>query len=90
MTGLPLNDLDAEWANFIEYWQATQGVWIYDREQFVTYNTTSTSWTSGTLVISASADIESDENIRFTFTYRNTDTPSLVVVPSSGFWNYIV
>jgi hypothetical protein len=89
MTGLPLNDLDAEWANFIEYWQATQD-WTYDRNVFVTYNSTSTSWSSGTLQIIASADIESDENIRFTFTYRNNNTPTLVVVPSSGFWNYLV
>ncbi len=90
MTGLPLNDLDAAWANFIEYWQATQGSWVYDRDTFITYNTTSTSWSSGTLQIIASADIESDENIRFTFTYRNSNTPTLVVAPSSGFWNYIV
>lgn len=90
MTGLPLNDLDAEWANFIEYWQATQDVWTYDRDKFVTYNSTSTSWSSGTLQITASADIEGDENIRFTFTYRNNNTPTLVVVPSSGFWNYLV
>jgi hypothetical protein len=89
VTGNPLNDIDTEWANFVEHLQGI-GPWVYDRQTHEDWTTTATTYSSGTLRISVLADQETDSNIRFTFSYFNTDTPDLVVVPSTGFWNIIV
>jgi len=89
VTGNPLNDLDTEWANFINYLQNTSP-WVYDRPTHEDWTTTATTYSSGTLRISVLADQETDASIRFTFSFYNNDTPDLVVVPSTGFWNIIV
>jgi hypothetical protein len=88
-TGLSLNDLDEEWANFINYFQRAE-TYVYDRQTYEDWVTTSTVYNSGTLQISILADQETDRNIRFTFTFTNVDTADLVVIPSTEYYNIIV
>lgn len=88
-TGLSLNDLDEEWASFINHFQRAE-TYVYDRQTFEDWTTTSTIYNSGTLRISVLADKETDRNIRFTFTFTNLETPDLVVIPSTEFYNIIV
>lgn len=88
-TGASLNDLDEEWANFINYFQQAE-TYVYDRQTYEDWVTTSTVYNSGTLRISVLADQETDRNIRFTFTFTNVDTADLVVIPSTEYYNIIV
>jgi hypothetical protein len=89
VTGLSLNDLDEEWATFINHFQQAE-TYVYDRQTYEDWITTSTVYNSGTLRISILADRETDRNIRFTFTFTNIETPDLVVTPSSEYYNIIV
>jgi len=89
VTGLSLNDLDEEWASFINHFQQAE-TYVYDRQTYEDWTTTSTVYNSGTLRISVLADQETDRNIRFTFTFTNIETPDLVVIPSTEYYNIIV
>jgi hypothetical protein len=88
-TGLSLNDLDEEWASFINHFQQAE-TYVYDRQTFEDWVTTSTIYNSGTLRISVLADQETDRNIRFTFTFTNIESADLVVIPSTEYYNIIV
>lgn len=84
-----LNDLDEEWASFINHFQNAE-TYVYDRQTFEDWTTTSTVYNSGTLRINVLADKETDRNVRFTFTFTNIDTPGLTVIPTTEFYNIIV
>jgi len=86
--GATLNDLDTEWASFINYVQA-QGGWDYGSETYRDWDTTSTTYTSGTLRISITASQETETNIRFVCTFTNAETPQLIVTPSGEYYNIL-
>ena len=82
-----LNDLDAEWANFIDYLREPAQVHIYDRAKFVNYDSTTTEWTSGTLHVSIQADRSDDfKSIEFTVIYQNDASPNLLISPAVGIY----
>lgn len=93
-----LNDLDAEWASFINHMQDTNVQYTYRRSDFMNQTSTSTVYNSGTLSISVLAEKAPDEsNIEFTVTYGNTltyDTGTnsalIVIIPTVGYWNILV
>jgi len=83
--GTGLNDLDTEWANFIDYLRAPDLTYIYDRDKFVTYDSITTNWTSGTLHVSIQADRAIDfKSVEFTITYQNDASPNLLISPAVG------
>jgi hypothetical protein len=84
--GTGLNDLDTEWANFIDYLRAATP-YTYDRQKFVTYDSVTTEWTSGTLFVSIQADRAVDQaSIDFTVIYRNNASPNLLISPAVGIY----
>lgn len=90
-SGIGLNDLDTEWANFIDYLRDPAQEYRYDRAQFVTYSSTTTSWNSGTLTVSVTANKSDDEkSIEFIMKYRNNESSTLIVSPNVGVWNILV
>jgi hypothetical protein len=86
--GTTLNDLDTEWASFINYVQ-NRGGWDYNRQTYRDWDTTSTTYSSGTLRISILADQETDKSIRFVCTFTNAETPQLEIVPGNEYYNII-
>lgn len=81
-----VNDLDGEWANFIDD-IIGNGSYIYDRDKFINYNNTTTYWTSGTLHIELNAAITGTNNvILFTALYYNDSVTALSVSPSVGLY----
>jgi len=84
----PINDLDVEWATWINYIVATSGQeFRYNRSNFVAGSVTTRNYTSGTLrinVIAVKSPLETA--VDFTVTYQNVDNPLLVVVPAG--WAY--
>jgi len=81
--GTGLNDLDTEWAAFID-WLDYQP-WIYSRDTFINYRTTTTNWTSGTLEISLVARTSSDDkSIAVEVTYLNNASADLILSPTVG------
>jgi hypothetical protein len=86
-SGTGLNDLDAEWANFIDYLRDPAQTYTYDRQKFVSYDSTTTAWTSGTLHVSITADRAADfKSIEFIVEYRNDATPELLISPAVGIY----
>jgi hypothetical protein len=77
-----LNDLDGEWANFIDY----VGEYRYYRDQFVNYSNTTTSWTSGTLHIELNTTVLQSNTIIFTANYYNDNVSTLFISPSLGLY----
>jgi hypothetical protein len=86
-SGTGLNDLDAEWANFIDYLRVAQP-YTYDRQKFVSSDSTTTEWSSGTLFVSITADRSDDQaSIDFTVIYRNNASPNLLISPAVGIYS---
>jgi hypothetical protein len=86
--GEGLNDLDAEWANFIDYLRTPGNEYIYDRTKYINYDSTTTEWTSGTLHVSITADRSPDQSsIEFITQYRNDASPTLLISPAVGIYN---
>ena len=78
------NDLDVEWATWINYIVATSGQeFRYNRSNFVAGSVTTRNYSSGTLRINVIA-VKSllETAVDFSITYQNIDNPLLVVVPS--------
>lgn len=84
----PINDLDVEWATWINYIVATPGQeFRYNRSNFVAGSITTRNYSSGTLrinVIAVKSPLETA--VDFSITYQNVDNPLLVVVPAG--WAY--
>lgn len=86
-----LNDLDAEWADFIDYLNLPEQKYTYRRSEFVNWSSTSTSWTSGTLAVSVIANRAEDETgIEFIVSYKNNASATLIVTPSVATWSILV
>ena len=82
-----LNDLDAEWADFIDYLRAPAQEYRYSRSDFITYSSTVTSWSSGTLSVSVTADKSVDESaVEFIIVYSNNASATLIVSPAVATW----
>lgn len=89
--GLGLNDLDAEWENFIDYLRAPNKTYTYRRSDFVDWSSTTTSWTSGTLSVSVVANKSADETrVEFIISYANNATATLIVTPAVATWTILV
>lgn len=85
--GTGLNDLDAEWANFIDYLRSPSQAYTYGRQQFITYDSTTTEWSSGTLHVSITADrATAQDAVNFTIDYRNDASPNLLISPAVGIY----
>lgn len=78
------NDLDKEWASWISWLVNTPGQqFVYSRNEYINYTTYTQVYTSGTLQISVVAAKQFDEkNIKFTITYTDNDSSTLLVLPS--------
>lgn len=86
--GIGLNDLDAEWGNFIDYINLPGNQYQYGRTQYTTYGSTTTAWTSGTLHVSVTANRATDQaSIEFVTTYSNDASPNLLITPAVGIYN---
>lgn len=86
------SDIDQAWQGFINYW-LTNLNYEYNRTDFLNTDTKTTNYSSGTLQMSVVAGKTTsgtfaNREIVFTATYRNTDIGSLVVVPTTGLWDY--
>ena len=89
--GTGLNDLDAEWADFIDYLRAPNKTYTYRRDDFVNWSSTTTNWTSGTLAVSVVANKSTDETrVEFIITYANNATATLIVTPAVATWQIFV
>ena len=78
------NDADKEWAAWIEWLVNTPGQsFVYSRNEYINYTIYTQVYTSGTLQISVVAAKQLDEkNIKFTVTYTDNDSSTLLVLPS--------
>jgi len=86
-TGGLVNDLDGEWANFIDYLRNPTREYRYDREQYINYTSTLTVWTSGSLSISLLAEkLEDEKTIKFTTSYMNNSSAGLYITPAGSTW----
>jgi len=86
-----LNDLDAEWANFIDYLSVPERKYTYRRYEFVNYTSTTTNWNSGTLSVSVVANKSLDETrVEFIISYANNATATLIVSPTVATWSILV
>ena len=87
-SGTGINDLDAEWANFIDYLRQPANQYIYKRNEYENYSSTTTAWTSGTLHVSVTANRSSDQSsIEFVTIYSNDSSPNLLITPAVGIYN---
>jgi len=81
-----VNDLDAEWANFIDYLSISDD-YRYGRAEYVVGDSL-TEYSSGTLYINVIANKSDDEaRIDFTIQYGNVATPNLLISPAVGIYN---
>lgn len=89
-----LNDLDTEWANFIDWLNAPQNEYRYTRNEFVNYEGalgTSTYYTSGTLQVTVQAIKATDEkSVEFNIELTNLDTADLIVTPAVAYYNILL
>jgi hypothetical protein len=78
------NDADREWAAWINWLVNTPGQsFVYSRNEYINYTTYTQVYSSGTLQISVVAAKQFDEkNIKFTVTYTDNDSSTLLVLPS--------
>ncbi len=90
-----LNDIDAEWATFFD--SVLETPYIYSRNQYVNYDSTTTTYNSGTLQIEITANIvgsvgdpEYGRAIDFSIYYRNNDSSNLIVSPTVAYWNILI
>ena len=91
VVGTGLNDLDLEWSRFIDYLRTPEQEYRYSRNEFISYSSTVTSWSSGTLTISLTAAKAVDETeIEFTTVYTNNASATLIVSPSVATWTITV
>lgn len=86
------SDIDLLWQGFISYIQLN-GNYEYNRANFLTTGTTTTSYTSGTLQVNVVAGktttgTYANREIVFTTTFKNNDAGTLVVVPSFAKWEF--
>ena len=80
-----LFDPDALWANFIDYLRAPAQQYKYDRAKYVNYSSTTTSWTSGSLVVKVLAEKSVDERtIKFTTSYIDGVLGTVSITPSGS------
>jgi hypothetical protein len=91
-----LNDLDGEWANFFDHINESK-IYTYSRRQYVNYNSTTTTFNSGTLqveivatIVGSITDPEYGSAIDFNFYYRNLDSSILIVTPAVSYWEILV
>ena len=89
--GTGLNDLDVEWAEFIDHLRAPEQELRYGRNEFINYSSTVTSWSSGTLSVSfAAAKSVNETEIEFTTIYSNNASAALIVSPAVATWSITV
>jgi len=82
-----VNDLDAEWANFIDYLNEAGNEYRYGRTEYLAGDST-TAYTSGTLYINVIANRSDDQaRVDFTIQYGNVATPNLLISPAVGVYN---
>lgn len=82
--GNGVNDLDAEWANFIDHLRGTGLEYRYGRAEYLTGDST-TVYTSGTLYINVLANRSDDQSVvDFTIQYGNNNTPNFLITPAVG------
>jgi hypothetical protein len=86
--GSQINDLDIEWATWLNYIAATPSQQFkYDRSSFTSGSLVTRPYSSGTLRINVVATKSNLENaVDFTVTYQNVDAPLLIVTPAA--WAY--
>ena len=85
-----INDLDAEWANFIDYMLESEQEYTYGRTEYLVGDST-TAYTSGTLYINIIANRSTDQaTIDFTIQYGNVASPTLVISPAVGVFNIVL
>jgi hypothetical protein len=92
ITGQSLNDLDENWASFINHLQG-QGGWKYNREDFVKTNAATVDViSSGTLRISVTATRNlQGSGIDFQFVFSDLSTPALLSIePNPTYYNIVV
>jgi hypothetical protein len=92
ITGQSLNDLDEDWASFINHLQG-QGGWKYNREDFVKTNPETVDViSSGTLRISVTATRNlQGSGIDFQFVFSDLSTPALLSIePNPTYYNIVV
>lgn len=76
-------DVDKEWSSWIDWLVATGSTFVYSRNEYLNYTTYTQTYSSGTLQISVVAAKQFDEkNIKFTVTYSDFDSQTLLVLPS--------
>lgn len=88
-SGTGINDLDAEWANFIDSIRADP--FIYNRTDFIAGDKEKLWENAGTLYIRVKADRSLDQSvIDFTVTFGNTANPNLLITPAVGTYKVII
>ena len=86
-----VNDLDAEWVNFIDYLNVPGREYTYGRYEYNNYDSTTTNWSSGTLRISLVADRSTErDRIDFTINYSNISTDDLIINPNVGIYAIVL
>jgi hypothetical protein len=85
-----LNDIDSQWARFIDDLNALDASgypYKYTREDYIRYSSTVTTYVNtNTLSISILAERSvAEDQILFTITYANSDNGDLIITPSVGY-----
>jgi len=88
-SGTGLNDLDAEWANFID--SIRNNPFKYNRTDFIAGDKEQEWNNGGTLNVKVRADRSLDQSIiNFTTTFWNTANPNLLITPAVGTYKVII
>lgn len=88
--GVGLNDLDAEWTNFIDWINTLGDNFTYQRSDYLSGDKTK-QWNSGSLYVNVVADRATDQSsINFTITYGNNSSPKLLVSPNVAAYRVVI
>lgn len=88
--GAGLNDLDAEWANFIDWINTIGDNFTYGLSDYVSGNKVK-EWNSGSLYVHVLADKSGDQSrVNFEITFGNTANPNLQVSPAVGLYRVVI
>lgn len=89
-----VNDLDGEWASFINTIRTSSEPYRYGRTEFREYpGGTSTVFTApgGQKTITVSAEVSAnEEQVTFTIEYTNLETTLITITPGVGYYNFTV
>lgn len=90
VSGTSYSELDTRWITFVNYMNVNSRKYKYDRAKFQ-YNSTLTTFTSGTLSVSILAEkINVGKSIKFIITLSDSENTNVYINPTGNSWKILV